>query len=81
MHRGGVPHILLEGGRIVIPQLGVPELLIVLLIVIIFFGVGRLPELGGAIGKSIREFRKAMSDEGTGGETRALSEEKEEKAE
>lgn len=45
------------------PQLGVPELLIILLIVVIFFGVGRLPELGGAIGKSIREFRKAMSDE------------------
>lgn len=45
------------------PQLGVPELLIILLIVVIFFGVGRLPELGGAIGKSIREFRKAMSEE------------------
>ncbi len=45
------------------PQLGVPELLILLLIVVIFFGVGRLPELGGAIGKSIREFRKAMTDE------------------
>ena len=40
-----------------------PELLIILLIVVIFFGVGRLPELGGAIGKSIREFRKAMTDE------------------
>ncbi len=45
------------------PNLGVPELLILLLIVVIFFGVGRLPELGGAIGKSIREFRKAVSEE------------------
>lgn len=45
------------------PQLGVPELIIILLIVVIFFGVGRLPELGGAIGKSIREFRRAMSSE------------------
>jgi len=41
------------------PSLGVPELLIILLIVVIFFGVGRLPELGGAIGKSISEFRNA----------------------
>ncbi|MBC7223821.1 MAG: twin-arginine translocase TatA/TatE family subunit [Anaerolineae bacterium] len=43
-----------------LPQLGVPELLIILVIIIIIFGVGRLPEIGGAIGKSIREFRKAQ---------------------
>ncbi len=42
---------------------GVPELLILLLIIIIVFGVGRLPELGGALGKSIREFREAVSGE------------------
>ncbi len=41
------------------PQFGVGELLIVLVIVVIFFGVGKLPELGGAIGKSLTEFRKA----------------------
>ncbi len=58
------------------PQLGVPELLIVLLIVVIFFGVGRLPELGGAIGKSIREFRKAVSEEEQPGAEKALPEEK-----
>jgi len=39
----------------------VPELLIILLIIIIIFGVGKLPELGGALGRSIREFRKATS--------------------
>ncbi len=44
-----------------LPHLGVPELLIILLIIIIIFGVGKLPELGGALGKSIREFRKATS--------------------
>lgn len=38
---------------------GLPELGIVLVIVILIFGVGRLPELGGAMGKSIRNFRKA----------------------
>ncbi|NLE77347.1 MAG: twin-arginine translocase TatA/TatE family subunit [Chloroflexi bacterium] len=44
------------------PHLGVPELLIILVIIIIVFGVGRLPEIGGAVGKSIREFRKAQED-------------------
>jgi sec-independent protein translocase protein TatA len=43
--------------------LGVPELLIIALIVILVFGVGRLPEVGGAVGKSIREFRKATKDD------------------
>ena len=37
--------------------IGIPELLIVLVIVLIFFGVCRLPEIGGAMGKAIREFR------------------------
>lgn len=46
-----------------LPHLGVPELIIILVIIIIIFGVGRLPEIGGAIGKGIREFRKAQ--EGT----------------
>jgi len=44
------------------PQLGAPELILVLVIVIIIFGVGRLGEVGGAIGKAIREFRRAQSD-------------------
>lgn len=41
------------------PNLGVPELLIILLLVIIIFGVGKLPEIGGALGKGIREFRRS----------------------
>ncbi len=45
------------------PQLGVPELIIILFIILIIFGVGRLPELGGALGRSIREFRKATAEE------------------
>ena len=43
--------------------IGVPELLIVLVIVMIIFGVGRLTEIGGALGKSIREFRKSATDD------------------
>jgi sec-independent protein translocase protein TatA len=44
------------------------EWLIVLVIVVIIFGVGRLPEVGGALGKAIREFRsqtKADEEEST----------------
>lgn len=43
------------------PTLGGWEWLIVLVIVIIVFGVGKLPQVGGAIGQSIREFRESMS--------------------
>lgn len=45
-----------------LPHLGVPELIIILVIIIIIFGVGRLPEIGGAIGRGIREFRKAQEE-------------------
>lgn len=44
------------------PQLGIPELLIILVIIVVVFGVGRLPEIGGALGKSIREFKSSISD-------------------
>lgn len=37
-------------------------LLILLAIVLIIFGPGKLPELGGAVGRGIREFRKASSE-------------------
>jgi sec-independent protein translocase protein TatA len=41
--------------------IGAPELIIILVIVIVVFGVGRLGEVGGALGKGIREFRKATT--------------------
>jgi sec-independent protein translocase protein TatA len=44
------------------PTLGGWEWLIVLVIVIIVFGVGKLPQVGGAIGRSIREFREASAN-------------------
>lgn len=46
------------------PSLGWQELVIVLVIVIIIFGAGRLPEIGGALGKSIKEFKTNSEDEG-----------------
>ena len=38
------------------------ELVLILAVVVIIFGVGRLPEIGGAVGKSIREFRKSAKE-------------------
>jgi sec-independent protein translocase protein TatA len=37
--------------------IGVPELAIILVIIVIIFGVGKLPEIGGALGKGIKEFK------------------------
>ena len=45
------------------PRFGALELILVLVIILIIFGVGKLPQIGGAIGKSIREFRKHQSGE------------------
>ena len=38
---------------------GMPQLIIILVIIIVVFGAGRLPEIGVAFGKSIRNFKKA----------------------
>lgn len=39
--------------------LGMPELIIILVIALIFFGPGKLPELGSGLGKAIKSFKKA----------------------
>ena len=49
--------------------LGGWEWIIILVIVIIIFGVGRLPEIGGALGRSIREFRESSQNNTEGDET------------
>lgn len=43
---------------------GMGEMLLVLLVVLLLFGAKRLPELGGAVGKGLREFRRATSGSG-----------------
>ena len=48
------------------PHLGVPELLIILVIIILVFGVGKLPQIGKALGQGIRQFREGT--EGLGEE-------------
>ncbi len=42
------------------PRIGIPELILILVIILIIFGAGKLPQIGSAIGKGIREFRKGQ---------------------
>lgn len=42
--------------------IGFPELMIILVIIMIIFGAGKLPEIGSAFGNSIRNFKKSMKD-------------------
>ncbi len=42
--------------------IGMPELLIILVIILIIFGVGKLPEIGSALGKGIRNFKKSVNE-------------------
>jgi TatA/E family protein of Tat protein translocase len=52
--------------------IGWPELIILLVVVLIVFGPGKLPDIGNAIGRGVREFRKASYDleESIRGETK-----------
>ena len=54
------------------------HLIVILLIVLIIFGPGKLPELGEGLGKSIKEFKKAMKDESN--KSTAIDQKEEKKA-
>lgn len=43
-------------------NVGTPEILVILLIILVFFGAKKIPELAQGLGKGIREFRKAAKD-------------------
>ena len=43
-------------------RIGVPEIIFIALIIVVLFGAKKLPEIGNALGKAIREFRKAGKD-------------------
>jgi sec-independent protein translocase protein TatA len=51
-----------ERSKKVMPNLGTPELIIVLVIVLLIFGVGRVSRIGSELGQGIREFRKGLSE-------------------
>ena len=43
--------------------IGMPELIIILVIILIIFGAGKLPEIGAGMGKAIRNFKRASDEE------------------
>lgn len=43
--------------------IGVPELILILIIGLVVFGPGKLPEVGRALGRSLKEFKRATSEE------------------
>ena len=44
------------------PTLGVPELLVIMVIVLVLFGAGKLPAVGRQLGKGLRQYRKAQKE-------------------
>jgi sec-independent protein translocase protein TatA len=59
------PHagkLLRHGGLIMFGSLGMGELLIILVIVILIFGVNKIPQLGKGLGEGIRNFKSALKE-------------------
>ena len=54
--------------------LGMPELIVILVIIVIIFGAGKLPEIGSGIGKGIKNFKEATKQD----ETKSIDEDKQE---
>ena len=44
--------------------LGAPELIVILVVALLVFGPGKLPEIGSALGKGIKDFKKALENKG-----------------
>ncbi len=56
--------------------LGMPELIIILVIVLVIFGANRLPQLGEGLGKAIRGFKRGISDTSDAGKETEKKDEK-----
>ncbi len=54
-------------------SLGTPELVLILAVVVLLFGVGRVSRIGGEMGSAIREFRKGLRGEDDSSDTEAKS--------
>ena len=59
--------------------IGMPELIIILIIILVIFGAGKLPEIGSGIGKGIKNFKKATHEAKEIKEPQEDEEEKEDK--
>ncbi|MFZ1242819.1 MAG: twin-arginine translocase TatA/TatE family subunit [Candidatus Saccharimonas sp.] len=51
------------------PNIGLPELIVVLVILLLLFGAKKLPELARGLGSSAKELRNAMKDDDKGGDS------------
>jgi len=54
--------IIKEKEKKMLGGIGMPELIVILVIVLIIFGAGKLPQIGEGLGKGIRNFKKATKD-------------------
>ena len=58
--RSPVTDAIVRAGGTSMFGIGVPELIVILVIALVIFGPGKLPEIGSALGKGIRDFKKAF---------------------
>ena len=59
--------------------LGTQELIIILVIVLVIFGAGKLPQIGGALGKGIRDFKKGMDHDDDDDEPKVIEQDDKDK--
>ena len=60
-------------------NIGLSELLVILVIVLVVFGAGKLPQIGSALGESIRNFRKSLQENDEEGKKGPSGSEKQDK--
>ena len=62
-HTGATPQLFARGKQMRIAGLGLPEILIIVVVILLIFGARRLPEIGTSMGKGIRTFKTALMGE------------------